>query len=253
MARSATLAAQPAGTDPVLDEGKPSSASEPDFAAAVRMAREGFLEPQLARELPGLRLVWATVAARPQRSPPELAVRLRALASRYRGASVVALRAQPIPHAYRSFFRGVGLDPDTDRIPLEQAAVLRLLEGEFRSRGLIEDALLLALIETGVPVWALDAARVSPGGLGIRLSRRGERLGEGRLARPLGVGRLLVADRQRPHALLFGQIAPGHEVSRRTDTVVLFSVGVAGVPAIHIEEAVWQALELLAEHGTEGD
>jgi DNA/RNA-binding domain of Phe-tRNA-synthetase-like protein len=234
----------------MLDKRKPSSAREPVIAAAGEIvAREGFLEPQLARELPGLRLVWAAIAARAQRSPPELAVRLRALASHYGGASVIALRTQPIPQAYRAFFRQIGLDPDTNRIPLEQAALRRLLDGGFTSRGLIEDALLLALIETGVPVWALDAARVSPTGLGIRLSRRGERLGEGELARPLGPGRLLVADSQRMHALLFGEIAPGHEVSRRTQAVVLFSVGVAGVPAIHTEEAIWQALELLAEHG----
>ena len=78
------------------------------------------------------------------------------------------MRTKPIPQAYRIFFRQIGLDPDVTRIPSEEAAVARLLHGEFRSAGLIPDACLVALIETGVPVWALDADVVDEGGLGIR-------------------------------------------------------------------------------------
>ena len=92
-------------------------------------------------------------------SPPELKRRLLDLSSRYRGASVVAMRTQPIPHAYRSFFRQIGLDPDVTRIPSEEAAVARLLHGQFRPENLIDDALLIAVVETGVPVWALDGER----------------------------------------------------------------------------------------------
>src|SRR5207248_5419308 len=103
-------------------------------------------------------------------SPPAVKQRLKALSNRYRGASVVAMRTQPIPHAYRAFFRQIGLDPDTDRIPSEEAAVARLLYGGFRSSNLVDDALLIALIETGVPVWAVDAELVDAGGLGIQTS-----------------------------------------------------------------------------------
>ena len=48
--------------------------------------------------------------------------------------------------------------PTTSRTPVEAAVVDRLLHGGFRSRGLLDDALLLAVVETGVPVWALDDA-----------------------------------------------------------------------------------------------
>ena len=57
--------------------------------------------------------------------------------------------------------------------------------------------------------------------------------------------RLIVADARCVHALLFGPIAPGHEVRQRTTRAVLFSVGVEGVPAIHVEEALWVTVEVL--------
>src|SRR5436305_12380532 len=138
---------------------------EVELAAAA-----GFIAPELAAEFPGLRLDWVTVPVRVRPSPRELKARLRELSSRWRGMSVVAMRTQPIPHAYRTFFRQIGLDPDVDRIPSEEATVARLLYGGFRSSNLVDDALLIALIETGVPVWAVDAELVDAGGLGIRTS-----------------------------------------------------------------------------------
>lgn len=208
--------------------------------------REGFVEPRLAREFPGLRLAWMAVSVRPGPSPPELRRRLQALSNRFRGASIVALRTQAVPHAYRAFFRQSGLDPDTDRIPVERAALARLVHGHFPSEGLLEDALLIALVETGVPVWAIDAERVAPGGLGIRLSSAGERVGDGELAERLPADRLVVADSRSVHAVLFGPVARGRTVSAHTRRAILFSVGVGGVPTIHIEEALWLASECLA-------
>jgi DNA/RNA-binding domain of Phe-tRNA-synthetase-like protein len=208
-------------------------------------AAEGFIEPTLRAEFPGLRLDWVTVECRRGPSPRDIQRRLGLLSNRYRGASVVAMRTQPIPHAYRSFFRQVGLDPDTTRIPSEEAAVSRLLHGQFRSRSLIDDALLIAVVETGVPIWALDASLVAVGGLGIRASVGGDRLGSTDLGNDLPAGRLVVADEECVHAALFGDIAPGHGVSSRTTRVALFAVGVDGVPAIHIEEALWTCLEVL--------
>ncbi len=211
-----------------------------DLAAAP-----GFVAPELHAEFPGLRLDWVTVECRPGPSPRAVQHRLADLSNRYRGANVVAMRTQPIPHAYRSFFRQVGLDPDTTRIPSEEAAVDRLLHGGFRSTGLIDDALLIAVIETGVPVWALDAGVVDVGGLGIRTSAPGDRLGVTEYGSDLPTGRLVVADADSVHATLFGEIAPGHGVGARTRRATLFSVGVDGVPGIHIEEALWIALEVL--------
>jgi len=197
--------------------------------------------------LPGLRLDWITVTARRCDSPRAVKRRLNDLASRFRGANAVALRTQPVPHAYRAFFRQIGLDPDVDRIPSEEAVVGRLLYGGFRSEDLITDALLIGLIETGVPVWAIDAERVEVGGLGIRTSVAGERLGDSERGVPIAAERLVVADAARVHALLFGDVAPGHEVTARSGRIVLFSVGVAGVPAIHIEEALWLCAETLSD------
>ena len=136
--------------------------------------------------------------------------RLRGLSDRVAGAGVVAMRTQPIPHAYRAFFRQVGLDPDAARIPSEEAAVRRLLQGRFQSRDTLQDALLIALVETGVPVWALDARRVDAGSLGIRAAASGERLGSA----PGGRVRCRPGSWSWPtprvHATLFGEPAPGH-------------------------------------------
>jgi DNA/RNA-binding domain of Phe-tRNA-synthetase-like protein len=206
-------------------------------------AAPGFVEPDLHAEFPGLRLDWVTVEARPRPSPPQLKERLRSLSNRYRGASVITMRTQPIPHAYRTFFRHIGLDPDANRVPSEEVAVSRLLQGQFRSRDVVQDALLIALIETGVPVWALDADRVDAGGLGIRITIEGDRLGS--TDYPLAPGRLAVADARCVHALLFGDIAPDHRVGARTRRIALFAVGVEGVPAIHVEEALWICGEAL--------
>jgi DNA/RNA-binding domain of Phe-tRNA-synthetase-like protein len=139
----------------------------------------------------------------------------------------------------------VGLDPDVTRIPAEAAAVQRLLHGGFESRNVVDDACLIAVIETGVPVWALDADLVNAGGLGIRVTEANAKLGSGEHAKPLAPGQLAVADGRVIHALLFADVAPGHGVSRSTERAALFAVGVEGVPAIHIEEALWIAIEAL--------
>jgi DNA/RNA-binding domain of Phe-tRNA-synthetase-like protein len=203
----------------------------------LQLSAPGFVDPAVREELPGLRLVWLTIEGGPRSSPREIKQRLRALSDRYRGDSVIGLRTQPIPHAYRVFFRQIGLDPDAARIPGEEVAVARLLHGGLRSQGLPDDALLIALVETGIPVWALDADRVGPEGLGVRLSTDAEPFGSDSYR--LRAGRLVVADSKCVHALLFGAIAPGHGVTRRTSRIALFALGVEGVPDIHLEEALW--------------
>lgn len=214
---------------------------EVELAAAA-----GFIAPELKAEFPGLRLDWVTTRASLRSSPRELKRLLRDLSSRYRGANVIAMRTQPIAHAYRTFFHQIGLDPDVQRIPSEHVAVRRLMQGGFSPRNLIDDACLIALIETGVPVWALDADVVDPGGLGIRLTVAGDKLGSGESARPLAAGRLVVADSQIIHALLFEEdVAPGHGASAHTERTALFAVAVDGVPRIHIEEALWICVEAL--------
>lgn len=212
----------------------------------LRPAR-GFVEPAVADELPGLRLDWLSLEVHDGPSPPALVRRLAELSNRYRGAAVIAMRTKPIPNAYRTFFRHIGLDPDATRVPSEAAAVRRLFQGAFRSEGRIADALLVALIETGVALWALDADRVHVGGLGIRTARAGDVLGtgDGAGARPVTPGTLVVADADAVHAVLFGEPAGDSAVTRATRRILLYALGVAGVPAIHLEEAFWVAAEAL--------
>jgi hypothetical protein len=49
------------------------------------------------------------------------------------------------------------------------------------------------------------------------------------------------------HALLFGSIAPGHGAEAGTERITVFAVGVDGVPAIHVEEALWTCGEVLTQ------
>ena len=195
------------------------------------MTEEGWVEPTLASEFPELRLHWLAVDARPGKSPPGVKERLRRLSERFRGAQAVEMRRQPVPWAYRVFFRHIGLDPDEDRTPVESIALARLLHGGYRSRNLVDDALTIATIETGVPVWALDAAALE-GDLGITTGPD---------------SRLLVADARGMVSFLFGEPLPERAVTPATERIALFSVQVAGVPSIHVEEALWLASEILLE------
>jgi DNA/RNA-binding domain of Phe-tRNA-synthetase-like protein len=200
--------------------------------------RPGAIDPALAEELPGLRLAWLAQAGRRGPSGDAVAGRLRLLSDRARGATVVAMRTHPIPRAYRTFYRQIGLDPDVERIPAEAAATARLLQGGFVAGDVIDDACLIAVVETGVPVWALDAAAVDERapGLGIAVAGEGD---------ALAPGSLCVADAGRVHAPLFGEPLAGSAPGARTTRVALYAVGVPGVPDIGVEEALWLAAEVL--------
>ena len=122
---------------------------------------EGWVEAELAEDFPELGLVHAPLEARPRKSPADVKERLRKLADRYTGGKVIHMRQDAVPWAYRVFSRQVGIDPDTDRTPVERIAVERLRHGGLRSENLVDDALTIAIAETGVPVFALDADKVS--------------------------------------------------------------------------------------------
>lgn len=207
--------------------------------------QEGWIAAELREELPGLGIVSLSVPAPPSwRSSEGVRAHLDALSTRFRGADALALRQRPVPHAYRVCFRHVGLDPDTTRTPIEAAAIERLVQGGFVSRNLLDDALTIALVETGVPLWALDAEAVD-GPLGLRLAAPGERLSAAPDATDLPPGQLVVADACRPLAPLFGEPDPACAASKRTSRLLLFAVSVDGVPRVHVEEALWQCAEAL--------
>jgi DNA/RNA-binding domain of Phe-tRNA-synthetase-like protein len=185
---------------------------------------------EVADELPGLSLWWLSAPGVAGPVGEALQQRLRALSDRLRGIDAVSLRTRPVVRSYRAFARQIGLDPDRDRVPAERAALARLMHGGLAARDRIEAACLVAVVETGVGVWALDAAAVAPEGPELRA----------------GDEALLIADRGRVHAPLLGDPLPGSAPGLRTRAVVLFVVGVPGVPEVHLHEALWQAQDGLA-------
>jgi DNA/RNA-binding domain of Phe-tRNA-synthetase-like protein len=198
----------------------------------------GWLEPGLAEEFPGLSILSTALETRTGRSPEALKERLRSLSDRFGGAQAIQLRQQPIPWAYRVFFRHIGLDPDTTRTPIEQLIFERIHDGSFKSRNRVDDALTIGMVEVGVALRAFDADRVE-GRVGLRLSAEGEGF-EGRVS-PLPEGTIVVADERRALGILFDRTAEGRGVRRGTRRVLLVAIGVRGVPDIALEEALWVA------------
>jgi DNA/RNA-binding domain of Phe-tRNA-synthetase-like protein len=209
--------------------------SEPSIEA-------GWIAPELIEEFPGLGLRHTVVGRGAGRSPNEVKERLRILSDRFAGAQAINMRHQPIPWAYRVFYRHIGLDPDEQRTPVEELALERMRQGGFVSRNLVEDALTIAIIESGVAMRAFDADRAN-GRLGIRQTAAGEAL-EGRPG-PLPEGTLVIADEIRPLALLFGATASGRGVSPKTVRTILAAIQVKGVPDIAVEEAIWLAASVM--------
>jgi DNA/RNA-binding domain of Phe-tRNA-synthetase-like protein len=198
----------------------------------------GWVEPGLAEEFPGLSIVSTALETATGRSPEALKERVRFLSDRIGGPQAIQLRQQPIPWAYRVFFRQIGLDPDTTRTPIEQLIFERMHDGRFKSRNRVDDALTIAMVEVGVALRAFDADRVE-GRLGLRLSEEGEGF-EGRVS-PLPDGTIVVADERRALGILFDRTAEGRGVRRGTSRVLLAAIGVRGVPDIALEEALWVA------------
>jgi len=202
----------------------------------------GWISPELGDELPGLALRYLVVERGSGRSPRHVRERLAQMSNRFSGPQAISLRQRPIPWAYRAFYRQIGLDPDEQRTPVEMIALERMRKGGFVSQNLLDDALTIAIIDSGVALRAFDADRAE-GRLGIRETAAGERL-EGRPGE-LPAGTLAIADEARPLALLFGPTAAGRGVSPRTKRTTLVAVQVRGVPEIAVEEAIWLAADVL--------
>ena len=160
----------------------------------------------------------------------------------FAGPQAINLRHQPIPWAYRVFYRHIGLDPDEQHTPVEAVALERMKKGGFVSQNLLDDALTIGIIESSVALRAFDADRVE-GRIGIRQTQPGEPL-EGRPG-ALPEGTLVIADESRPLALLFGAVGAGRGVTPRTKRTTLVAVQVQGVPDVAVEEALWLAADVL--------
>jgi DNA/RNA-binding domain of Phe-tRNA-synthetase-like protein len=202
----------------------------------------GWITPELREEFPGLALRYLLIERGSGRAPRQLKQRLAELSNRFSGPQAINLRHQPIPWAYRVFYRHIGLDPDEQQTPVEAVALERMKHGGFISRSVLDDALTIAIIESGVALRAFDASSVE-GRLGIRQTEPGEGL-EGRPGE-LPPGTLVIADEARPVGLLFGATAAGRGVQPRTTRTILVAVQVKGVPDIAVEEAIWLAADVL--------
>jgi DNA/RNA-binding domain of Phe-tRNA-synthetase-like protein len=205
--------------------------------------RDGWVSGELQEEFPELSLVHTTLEARSGRSPRSVRERLGEMANRFTGPKAVQMRQEPIPWAYRVFFRQVGIDPDERRTPVEAIALERMRSGGFRSRNLLDDAMLIATVETGVPLLAFDADQVGRE-LGLRLCHPGESLGGD--GRPLARGQIVIADEDRSLAVLFADMAESRGVTPSTTRMLLASIQVKGVPRVSVEEALWIASEVLS-------
>jgi DNA/RNA-binding domain of Phe-tRNA-synthetase-like protein len=204
--------------------------------------RHGWVAPPLREEFAGLDIVITEVAAEPRRSPRGVKERLKHLSDITHVARALQQRREPIASSYRIFFRQIGIDPENFRPPGEAAMLERMRAGRFKSRNTVDDALTIALVETGVHVRAFDGAQVQ-GKLGLRLSDTGERLGGDGLELPTGT--MVIADDLRAVGLIFGDTAPGFGVSPPTRRILLCAVQVPGVPAISVEEAMWICSDVL--------
>jgi DNA/RNA-binding domain of Phe-tRNA-synthetase-like protein len=200
------------------------------------------VEAELAAEFPGLAMRSVAVEAGSGRSPATVRERLREMSNRISGAKAVQMRQEPVPWAYRVFFRQVGIDPDERRTPVEQIVLERLQHGGFRSRNLLDDAITIATFETGVPLVAFDADRIAPP-LRLRLAGPGELMGES--GRPLSSGQIVIADGERALAVLFADLDPAAGVTPQSSRMLIAAVQVDDVPDIAIEEALWTVEEIL--------
>jgi DNA/RNA-binding domain of Phe-tRNA-synthetase-like protein len=204
--------------------------------------REGTItDDALAQDFPVLAVLYASRAIGGGAYRRAAKERLALLDNRIGGELVATMRQQAVPGAYRAFARQIGLDPDGDATPLERTLMDRIRAGRFVPASATRDPCTVAMLETGVPVWAVDEAYVE-GPLRIGpLTQEDVASLDGTPARPHD---LAVWDDKAPLSLLLGDVAGGAQPTRRTQAVRLFALRVEGVPDASVREALWTAGEL---------
>ncbi|MEV4420344.1 hypothetical protein AB0L40_10275 [Patulibacter sp. NPDC049589] len=199
----------------------------------------GLVAADAAAVHPGLALLELTVPIRTARKSPAWSKdRLARLSTSVDGHDVLTMHLAPVPAAFRALYKAMGRDPDADRPPQEEAFFRRLADGGFPHRGLPADALLIALAETGVPVWAVDADRVR-GPLAIRRATPDDHARLEPSPHPPGARDLVVADADGPVAAVGRPPHPDRAVRLATTHARLYALQLDGVADMRIHEAFW--------------
>ncbi len=199
-------------------------------------AQAGWVDRRLEAEFPGL-MVLTRRCPGPVAGDPGVIERLAAVAGRIRGRTAVEMRREAVPAAYRAFYRQVGLDPDIEMTPVEAAIGRRLFDGGVKVSGPLQAALELAVLETAVPVYALEA-RALEGPPGIRPAAAGEEVAGAEGFPERSPGRLVVADQAGPLCWLFGEAHGRAAPSVSSPGLLLVAVGVPGVAPMVLDEAL---------------
>jgi TetR/AcrR family transcriptional regulator len=224
-------------------ESAPAPAGPDPVKRPVELKRSA-VEGSLREEFPELALWTAEVHAGTGDSPPAVRRRLDDTTRRLTAAAAIGDRGESTPWAYRVFARRLGIDPDEPQRAVE-AAALRKGAGEWPPAGdLVEDALLIAVAQTGVPVLAFDAAELD-GELWLRRARAGERLAGD--SRAIPEGRPVLSATVRAVAAPFGPVDAAAPVTAGTERIALAALQVKGVPEMSVEEALWTVVEILRE------
>src|SRR4051794_34749577 len=223
-----------------LLESTPARADrEPRHAKPLTLERAPVAN-DLRADFPELALWVTEVDATPADSPLPVRRRMDAAGDRVTGAEAIGTRSESTPWAYRVFARRLGIDPDEAERAVEAAALQQRTPIANDATGALpDDAQLIAVAETGVPVLAFDADKLD-GELWLRRAEPGDRVGD----RAIEPGRPVLADRTRVVGVPFGPHAPHAAVGRQTKRMTFVALQVKGVPDVGIEEALWTVVEI---------
>src|SRR4051794_23916025 len=195
----------------------------------------------LREDFPELALWITELDAAPAESPAAVRRRMQAAGDRVTGADAIGTRGESTPWAYRVFARRLGIDPDEAERAVEAAALQQSARAANEAGGALpDDAQLIAVAETGVPVLGFDADRLD-GELWLRRAAPGERVGD----RAIEPGRPVLADRTRVIAVPFGPHAPDAAIEKSTKRMTFVALQVKGVPDVGMEEALWTVVEIV--------
>ena len=104
----------------------------------------------------------------------------------------------------------------------------------------------MAVVETGVPVWALDDARLD-GPLGLRGARPASAWGRASTPPTWRPGAWWWPTPPARSRCSSATSRPAARPDRHSARLRLFAVAVPGVPALHVEEALFGCAEALSD------